>query len=95
MVLALLGENAFRFIGMQRAPSWYQNVVVKNSVPIMVGLYLILPQILNGFVVSGAFEVVLDGTELIFSKIATGRMPQSEDLISPFTKAGLIAAVQA
>jgi len=95
MVLALLGENAFRFIGMQRAPSWYQNVVMKNAVPIMVGLYLILPQILNAYVVSGAFEVVLNGTVTVFSKIATGRMPQSEDLINPLAKAGLIAAIQA
>lgn len=89
--MALMGENIFRLIGMSRTPSWYSDVVVKNSVPICIGLYLICPQILNGFIVSNAFEVVLDGKETIFSKLATGRMPQAEDLVDPLTKAGLIS----
>lgn len=89
ILFAVMGDGVFRFIGMPRAPSWYTNVVMKNSVPIMIGLFLILPQILNGYVVSGAFEVMLDGGNVIFSKLATGRMPQGDDLIAPLTKAGL------
>lgn len=91
MALALLGDNAFRLIGMQQTPRWYHDVVMKNSVPIMIGLYLLLPTILNGYVVSGAFEVVMDGNQMIFSKIATGRMPTADDLLIPLTKAGLTA----
>jgi len=89
--VAMMGENIFRLIGMSRSPSWYDDVVKKNSVPLCIGLYLILPQILNGFVVSNAFEVILDGKETIFSKIATGKMPQAEDLIDTLTKAGFIS----
>jgi len=88
MAVALLGENVFRLVGMSHTPSWYGDVQ-KNFVPLAIGIYLILPQILNGFIVSGAFEVVLDGSEIIFSKIKTGRMPQAEDLIGPLIKAGL------
>jgi len=91
MAVAMMGENIFRLIGMSRSPSWYDDVVKKNSVPLCIGLYLILPQILNGFVVSNAFEVILDGKETIFSKIATGKMPQAEDLIDTLTKAGFIS----
>jgi len=95
ILFAVMGDGVFRFIGMPRAPSWYTDVVMKNSVPIMIGLFLILPQILNGYVVSGAFEVMLDGGNVIFSKIATGRMPQADDLIAPLTKAGLAFVAQA
>jgi len=95
IAFVLLGDNMFKLIGMQGAPSWYDRVVVKNAVPLMIGLYLILPQILNGYAVSGAFEVVLNGTEIVFSKIATGRMPQTDDLYHALIKAGLIAVGQA
>jgi len=95
IVVAIMGDNIFRMIGMQRTPAWFDDVVMKNSVPLMIGLYLVLPQFLNSYVVSGAFEVFLDGTDLIFSKIATGRMPQADDLINPLTKAGLAYVAQA
>lgn len=85
----MTGDSIFRIFGMQRTPLWYEDIVNKNGIPIMIFLYLILPQILASFVVSGAFEVMLDGTELVFSKIATGRMPQANDLIAPLTKAGV------
>lgn len=91
VALVLMGETFFSMIGIQRLPHWYQDVFKKNPVPIMIGLYIVLPQILNGYVVSGAFEVFLDGSELIFSKMATGAMPTVDDLLVPLTKAGLTA----
>lgn len=91
MAVALFGENVFRLVGKGSPPSWYRDVVQKNAIPLAIGLYLVLPQILNGFVVSGAFEVVLDGKEIIFSKIVSGRLPRAEDLIDPLTKAGLVS----
>jgi hypothetical protein len=33
IVLAMLGGNAFRFLGMNQPPSWYSNVVEKNAMP--------------------------------------------------------------
>lgn len=89
IIFAVTGDSIFRMFGFQRTPVWYEDVVMKNGVPIMIFLYLIVPQILNSYVVSGAFEVILDGTDLIFSKIENGQMPQANDLIAPLTKAGL------
>lgn len=94
IIFAVSGDSVFRMLGFQRTPLWYEDVVMKNGVPIMIFLYLVLPQILSSYVVSGAFEVMLDGTDLIFSKIATGRMPQANDLVAPLTKAGLSYALQ-
>lgn len=89
IILVVMGEGAFRLIGFQRPPAWYDGIFVKNAVPIMILTYLILPQFLAGYQVSGAFEVILDGSDVIFSKISSRRMPQAEDLIVPLTKAGL------
>lgn len=89
IVFVVTGEGVFQFFGMQRAPAWYRDVVMKNGVPIMICVYLVVPQFLNGFLVSGAFEVILDGKDVIFSKLATNRMPGAEDIIAPLTKAGL------
>lgn len=89
IVCTVMGDGVFRLIGMQRTPRWYTDIVMQNAVPIMIALYLIIPQILNGYAVTGAFEVILNDTEVIFSKIASRRMPQKDDLIVPLTKAGL------
>lgn len=89
ILFVIMGDNVFRLIGMQRGPNWYYDIFMKNPVPIMIGLYIMIPSILNGYMISGAFEIILDGNEKIFSKLATGRMPQADDLITPLTEAGL------
>lgn len=92
IIFAMSGDGVFRLFGM-RTPAWYDDIVTKNGVPIMIFLYIVLPQILSSYVITGAFEVMLDGTDLIFSKINSGRMPQADDLIVPLTKAGLTYAL--
>lgn len=89
IILTVMGDGFFRLIGMQRPPAWYNDYFAKNAVPIMIFTYLVLPQFLSGYEVSGAFEIVMDESEVIFSKISTRRMPKAEDLIVPLTKAGL------
>lgn len=91
MAVALFGDNVFRLLGLRQTPRWYDDIFSKNFVPIMVGIFLIAPTILNGYVVSGAFEIMLDGNQVIFSKLAAGRMPNADDLLVPLTKAGLTA----
>jgi selT/selW/selH-like putative selenoprotein len=90
IVLAMLGSNAFRIIGMNTPPSFYTNVIEKNAMPIAIFIYLILPQMLSKYLVTGAFEIILDDSITIFSKLSTGRLPQMADLIDPLTKAGLV-----
>jgi selT/selW/selH-like putative selenoprotein len=93
MAFALLGTNVFSILGMQHVPSWY-DTLRKNGVQIAIFLYLLLPQFLSSYMVSGAFEIMLDGDQLIFSKLATGRLPQFADILNPLIKAGLKQAVQ-
>ena len=95
IIIAITGDSLFQLFGRQTAPGWFQNVVMKNSIVIMIALYLIIPGYLNSYIVSGAFEIVLDETEIVFSKIATGRMPQAQELIASLTKAGLAYAENA
>ena len=88
MAFVLLGTKVFSLLGMSYVPDWYETVN-KNAIQIAIFVYLLLPQILSNQMVSGAFEIYLDGDHLIFSKIKTGRLPQYADLIDPLLKAGL------
>lgn len=87
LVLVVAGSNAFRLLGFSTVPSWY-GTIEKNGIQVAILVYLILPQVLARYIVSGAFEIELDG-RLIFSKLETGRMPQYADLINPLLSAGL------
>jgi selT/selW/selH-like putative selenoprotein len=88
MAFAVLGSNIFSMLGMQYVPSWY-NTVSKNGVQIAILVYLLLPQFLAKYMISGAFEVILDGDTVVYSKLAAGRLPQFADLLNPLLEAGL------
>lgn len=88
IVMAVLGSSVFRLLGMRQTPAWYSKAE-KNAIPLAIGLYLVLPQLLSKYLVTGAFEVVMDGGITIFSKLATGRLPQMADLVGPLVEAGL------
>ena len=87
LVVVVLGRKAFSLIGFTTVPSWYYTIE-KNGVPLAILLYLLMPQILSKYVVTGAFEIELDGVT-IFSKLQTGRLPQYADLVEPLVEAGL------
>jgi len=87
MVLALFGSNVFRMLGFQHVPGWYA-MVEKHGIQFAIFIYLLLPQILSKWIVTGAFEILLDG-DTIFSKLDTRKMPKNEDLIVPLVEAGL------
>lgn len=92
LVLVFLGENVFRILGFAQAPSWYGSVQ-KNGMQLAIFVYLLLPNIISKYMVTGAFEIILDG-ETIFSKLETGRLPQFDDLVPPLVNAGLTQATQ-
>lgn len=91
LLFVVLGRNVFNLVGMAQAPRWY-STVEKNGVQIAIFVYLLLPQILSKYLVTGAFEIELDGNT-IFSKLKTGRLPQYADLMEPLVSAGLQAVV--
>ena len=88
IIFVMLGTNAFRLIGMNSVPSWYEDVS-KNGVQIAIFVFLVLPKVLSSYVITGAFEVTLDNDIMIFSKLEAGRLPQWQDLVNPLVEAGL------
>mmetsp|Transcript_36904 Transcript_36904/g.89617 ORF Transcript_36904/g.89617 Transcript_36904/m.89617 type:complete len:101 (+) Transcript_36904:324-626(+) len=92
LLMVFLGDKIFGLFGMSYVPSWYASVQ-KNGMQIAIFVYLLLPNILSKYLISGAFEIMLDG-ETIFSKLETGRLPQFDDLVTPLVNAGLTQATQ-
>jgi len=88
LIMVIVGSNVFRLIGMSRVPSWYYTIE-KNGVQLAILVYLLVPQMLSKYLVTGAFEIVLDGDNTIFSKLESGRLPQYADLTDPLLAAGL------
>ena len=82
------GETLFRFLGFSQPPAIYYTIQ-ENSTQIGVALFLLVPQILGRFMTSGAFEIVLDGQKVIWSKLEEGRFPSAEELTNPLVKLGL------
>ena len=92
ILFVVLGRNVFHLVGLRQAPSWY-STVEKNGVQLAIFVYLLLPQILSKYLITGAFEIELDGNT-IYSKLKTGRLPQYADLMEPLISAGLQAVVK-
>ena len=88
MVFGLFGSSLFGMVGVRQVPSWYETLA-KNGVQVAIFVYLILPQFLAKYMITGAFEVVLDDKLLVYSKIASGRMPQIMEIVAPLVEAGL------
>jgi selT/selW/selH-like putative selenoprotein len=45
-------------------------------------LFLILPQVIGQWKTTGAFEIYLDGDQVIHSKLATGDFPKVREIVS-------------
>lgn len=88
LIVVIVGSNVFRLLGFSQVPTWYYSIE-KNGFQLAIVVYLLLPQILSKYLVTGAFEIVLDGDNTIFSKLETGRLPQYADLVDPLVAAGL------
>jgi len=87
LLVVVFGRNIFSLLGLPQVPTWY-HTVEKNGVQLAILVYLLLPQVLSKYLVTGAFEILLDG-KIIFSKLETGRLPQYADLLEPLVSAGL------
>jgi thioredoxin reductase-like selenoprotein T len=89
MGLIIFGDGLWTNILRFRAvPSFYVKVK-EYSFQMGVLVFFILPQMLNKYIITGAFEMILDGVT-VYSKLATGRMPHAEDLLSPLEAIGLL-----
>jgi selT/selW/selH-like putative selenoprotein len=92
LLVVFLGDKVFDLFGFRQIPRWYGSVQ-KNGMQLAIFIYLLLPNILSKYLITGAFEIILDD-KTIFSKIETGRLPQFADLVTPLVEAGLKQVVR-
>ncbi|KAF6264760.1 hypothetical protein COO60DRAFT_1482516 [Scenedesmus sp. NREL 46B-D3] len=77
----IFGEKLFEFMGCAAPPELYVQHVAGNKFGVGVGIWFVGNFLQNQLLSTGAFEVYYDGT-LVFSKLAQGRMPAVEELLS-------------
>eukprot|EP00048_Salpingoeca_helianthica_P009877 m.142083 g.142083 ORF g.142083 m.142083 type:complete len:107 (+) comp14966_c1_seq3:2587-2907(+) len=78
IVLLLAGDHIFPLLNIP-PPQIYRDAQA-NKMAWIFGLYFFGNTISNSLMNSGAFEVYVDG-ELVWSKLATGRLPSWEELL--------------
>jgi selT/selW/selH-like putative selenoprotein len=79
------GESVLRLVGYRnQLPSFYYTIQ-KYGIQIGIFMFLILPQIVGKWKITGAFEIYLDGDQEIFSKLATGGFPKVRETVSEAT----------
>jgi len=82
-----LGEKLWSYVPfVKTTPQWF---LTAKQYPMQsfVILFFVLPTIVQSFVTTGAFEIMLDG-RTVFSKIQTGKFPTGPELLDIFEKAG-------
>jgi selT/selW/selH-like putative selenoprotein len=91
MGLIIFGDGLWTNILRFRAVPLFYYKVKEYSFQMGVLVFFILPQMLNKYIVTGAFEMILDGVT-VYSKLETGRMPHAGDLLAPLEASGLLKA---
>ena len=90
LVLFFFGESFFTSIlKMNSLPDWYITIQ-KNPMPVLFGVFLIIPSIVNSQLTTGAFEIVLDDGTVIFSRLQSGTFPTGDGLVRSLLQAGLV-----
>ncbi len=94
MLMAFAGQGVFNFFGIKdpsQLPAWY-NYLQQNKTACLAGLFF-LNNWGNSQLSTGAFEIYLDG-EIIYSKLASGRVPPPEVLVSLLLENGVKQGTQ-
>ena len=68
-------------------PPWYYTIQ-ESRVQIGIGLFLLAPQFLSKWTITGAFEVMV-GDTLVWSKLQHGRFPTQDELIKAIEALGV------
>lgn len=91
IALIVFGDRVWTsMLRFREVPSWYYSIKAYGF-QCGVALFFVIPNILSGYVVTGAFEIYVDG-ELAYSKLETGRLPSIADILAVFEKFGLVAS---
>lgn len=68
-------------------PNWYYTIQ-ESRIQIGVALFLLAPQFLAKYTITGAFEVTV-GDTLVWSKLQYGRFPTQDELLQAFQALGV------
>lgn len=79
MAFALVGEQACAAIGIQ-LPAEFVGQLREKRFAILMGAWFVGNMIFTNLTSTGAFEVLYD-SDIIFSKMATGRMPHMAEIL--------------
>ena len=91
MALIIFGDRVWTsFLRFRQVPLWYHTVKA-HGFQFGVLLFFVIPNLMNRYVVTGAFEIIVDG-EILYSKLDSGQMPNAADIIRIFEKLGLTAS---
>jgi len=80
MAFVVLGDSLLEMIGLskEQQPKWLESAK-ENRMAVFFGLFF-LNNFASSHLSTGAFEVAYNG-EVVYSKLATGRMPTVKDVI--------------
>lgn len=79
IAFALAGQQILEAVGIQVGPVFWSGLAEKRW-SLILGAFFFGNTLINGIISTGAFEV-LYGSDVIFSKIMTGRMPSMDELL--------------
>lgn len=78
-----IGDSLWNMIPfLNGPPQWYQTCKAYPMQTFM-GLFFVLPTLIQNQLTTGAFEIMLDG-DVLFSKIELGRFPNGPELVELF-----------
>mmetsp|Transcript_8979 Transcript_8979/g.14976 ORF Transcript_8979/g.14976 Transcript_8979/m.14976 type:complete len:146 (+) Transcript_8979:217-654(+) len=90
MALMLFGDRFWtNVLRMRHVPTWYYPIK-EYGFQCALAVFFLVPNLLNRWVVTGAFEIIVDGA-VGFSKLETGRMPSASEIQMVFEKLGMVA----
>lgn len=93
LACVFLGDSIWNFIPGFRGqpPAWYYGLK-ENNMAVVVAVFLVVPTLVQNMTQSGAFEIVMDDGIVLYSKLASGRMPNGNDIIEALAKVGMTMA---
>lgn len=92
LAAAFMGDSIFSFIPFVRQPPGWYYTLKENGMAAVIAIFLVIPTLVQRIITTGAFEIILDDSIVIFSKLESGRMPNGNDLLEAMARAGLKAA---
>lgn len=80
MAFVIVGQQACEALGIRLSTAFWAQVQEKRW-SVLMGAWFIGNTVVNGLISTGAFEIWY-GSNMVFSKLATGRMPTMEEVLN-------------